>query len=82
MTRDHHQDLLVVRIKLVDLPVPGEGGVAAAELREGVHVAAAVLVDKTVHWELVQSLSGAEIGKDYEKSKYTQRFPSQDLSCD
>ena len=60
MNIDHHQDLLVVRV-VVDLPVPGEGGVAAAELREGVHVAAAVLVDKTVHWELVQSLSGAEI---------------------
>ena len=61
MTRDHHQDLLVVRWQVVDLPGPGEGGVAAAELREGVHVAAAVLIDKTVHRELVQSLSGAEI---------------------
>ena len=60
MNIDHHQDLLVV-VVVVDLPVPGEGGVAAAELSEGVHVAAAVLVDKTVHWELVQSLSGAEI---------------------
>ena len=60
MNIDHHQDLLVVR-EVIDLPVPGEGGVAAAELSEGVHVAAAVLIYETVHWELVQSLSGAGI---------------------
>ena len=56
----HHNSLPVVLLPVVDLLLPGEGGVTTAELSEGVHIAAAVLIDEAVHRELVQSLSGAE----------------------
>ena len=56
----YHHNSLPVLLPVVDHLLPGEGGVPAAELSEGVHIAAAVLIDEAVHRELVQSLSGAE----------------------